>query len=194
MRLFLFMAAFLLSLSVYAQMQAPEGVPPHASMETGVIEGTLYKLGEKGAKNPFPDQTVVIMVFQNGQRVLMLDKETDKKGKFSFKNIFADPSFAYAVGSMIGSEVYVLPDLQLKPGQGKITVDFPIGPGSPHLVQTMSGGAPPGDPSMMSAASDGDKTPYSTQSMGHPYQKVTIALTIFVLFLAVRTYRARKVS
>ncbi|MDO8519082.1 MAG: hypothetical protein Q7T11_02835 [Deltaproteobacteria bacterium] len=180
MRLSFLILLLLSSVAVRAQMASP----PHANAETGVIEGTLKPL--------HVGHTVVLMVFQNGQRVLMLDKETDAQGKFSFKNIFADPSYAYAVGAMVGNQVYVMPDLKLKPGEKKITVEFPIGPGSPYLMPAESASPAPGDQAMAPQASDA-KTPFSTK-WGTPYQKVAVLLSLFVLFLALRFYRAKKSS
>lgn len=183
-------------------MQMP-GAPaaPHAPTDTGVIEGTLFVTDAQGKKAAHPTHPVVIMVFQNGQRILMLDKATDEKGHFVFKNIFSDPSYTYAVGSMVENSVYVLPDLRLKKGEKKITVDFTVGPGSPYLVPSapetapqgnMEGMAPQANMGGMAPSEHDHNAPVKKGSA--PYQKVAIGLSLFVLFLGYRLYRAKKAS
>ncbi|QQR81346.1 MAG: hypothetical protein IPJ69_04235 [Deltaproteobacteria bacterium] len=121
----------------------PQGMPPMGQMpqfqgmKTGVFNGTLVTKEASGKKTPVVGQTVVILVFQNGQRMLMLNKKTDEKGQFQFKNIFIDPSFSYQIGTMWNQNLYVIPELHLEENQKEKKIEFLIGEGSPYFVSTM---------------------------------------------------------
>ena len=168
-------------------------MPPHEGVENGVINGKLFELHEGKKQTLFAHHTVVIMVFKDGQRILMLDKETDDQGNFSFKNIFTDPSFAYAIGSMIDNNVYVMSDLHLKPGAKQLSVEFPIGPGSSYFMSQMSNGAAPGDQGMPPSA-DAPAPPEDSASslFDKPYQKAAVGLSFLVLLLAFSFWRSKK--
>lgn len=189
MKKYFFLPLVLFSLSVWAQMG---GVPPHQGVETGLIEGQLSELHEGGKKTPFANHTVVIMVFKDGQRILMLDKETDAKGHFTFKNIFTDSAYVYAIGSMIENNVYVMSDLHLKPGEKSLAVDFPIGPGSPYFMQEMSQGTAPADQGMVPSAEAVEPPSSSPSLLDKPYQKAAVALSFLVVLLAISFSRPKK--
>ncbi len=166
------------------------------TVETGVLRAKLYHASDK---SPLGSQDVVIMVFQNGERVLMLNKKTDAKGIVVFKNIFADPDFTYAIGAMEGEKPYVIPSLQLKPGEKELSVDLPIGPGSPYDASQMmtgnQGGSTPGDPGMAPSSSGGENPQFTVSSfLGTTDQKIAMTLSLFVfivfVLLAARGKRA----
>lgn len=157
------------------------------TVETGILKAKLYHVQDS---SPLADQEVVIMVFQNGERVLMLNKKTDSKGIVVFKNIFADPAFTYAIGTMEGDKPYVIPSLALKSGSKEISLELPVGEGSPFDASQMM------TPSGMAPSSSGGAKPQFTVSsfLGTVDQKIaiTLSLLVFVVFvlLAARGKRA----
>lgn len=189
----------LLFLHSSAWAQSPPVVAPHMQkgVKTGVIEGRVFtKLG--GQKNNVPEQAVALMVFHEGTRVLMLDKMTDANGKFQFKNIFQDPDYSYALGVIYEDVLHVISNIQLSQGQSTLDIPFQVGEGSPFVVDKAPLGGPEGDkgidPSMVPKASQ-EKTPFSVKSVIHPYQKLALFLSAFViLFAGVLYFRTKKVS
>lgn len=209
MRFLNIMLLFLLALiasPAHAQMM-PTGdmkaVMP--DVPRGRFEGQVMFLeGEK--KKPMAHQTVALMVFQNGERILMLNKQTDEKGRFEFKNIFRDPSFTYAIGSMHEEQVYVLPKLGLLPSEESKTVELVVGAGSPHLMAAMvPGAAGAGGPAAEAGSQDmgmgggmapragSGKAPFSAHSiLGQSHQKVALFLSLAVILLAFYFAKSKK--
>ncbi len=115
----------------FAAMAQP--MMPQMGFKTGVFNGNLFTQ-EGDGKIAVKNHPVAIMVFQNGERVLMLDKTTDEKGHFEFGNIFRDPSFSYTFGTMLDEQLYLLTGLQLGADEEKKNVDFMVGKNSPNFV------------------------------------------------------------
>lgn len=210
---------FVLLLSVGgAQAQPPmegmaEGMPPMAQMpqfqgmEMGIFDGTLVETKGAGKKAPVPGHAVAIVIFQNGQRVLMLNKKTDEQGRFQFKNIFMDPSYSYLIGTMWNGKLYEMHDLKLKKGEKVRKIEFLIGEGSPHgaadvsppleepveaapqaPVEPAPEARPPGPSDLMRAAAPAPGSAEGAFSVGsyweHPYQKIAIVLSGIVALAA----------
>jgi len=169
---------------------------PDLGFKTGILRGFLYEKIE-GQKKAVADQSVAIMVFQNGQRVLMLDKKSDEKGYFEFKNIFRDMAFKYTLGAMNKDHLYLINDLQMKEDQESLFVEFEIGLQSKNLVpdsvvaqiqqeagngssEATAGGVPDGSMSM------GNETVSKTanQVLLGPSKKVALVLSGLVLVYA----------
>lgn len=151
--------------------------------EIGILKAKLYRIQDN---SPLANQEVVIMVFQNEERVLMLNKKTDAKGIVVFKNIFADSAFTYAVGTMEGEKPYVIPSLSLKPGNKEISVELPVGEGSPYdASQMMMEGErriSPGDPGMAPSSSGGENPQFTASSfLGTIDQKIAMTLSLLVI-------------
>ena len=133
MKKLFFLIFFIWIANAHAQMSGamPENIMP--GVERGKLEGVLVEKNKKSEK-PMAGEPVALMVFQNGQRILMLDKKTDDKGRFLFRNIFKDSSFVYALGYMRDQELYVMTDLKILPGGNDLNVKFVVGEGSPYRV------------------------------------------------------------
>ncbi|HSA60478.1 MAG TPA: hypothetical protein VLJ37_12435 [bacterium] len=201
------LAGFLLLLLSFpkggAQAQQPmggmaEGMPPMAQMpqfqgmQMGVFDGTLVEMKGGGKKAPVPGQTVAIVVFQNGQRVLMLNKKTDEQGRFQFKNIFMDPSFSYLIGTMWNGKLYEMTDLGLKEGEKERKIELSVGEGSPYWVtdvkppqeepaEAEAEALPQGPSDLMRASSPPPASAEGAFSVGsyweYPYQKIALVLS-----------------
>ena len=79
LKFFLFFSLFFLSQKVLAQMPEFQGI------EKGVLQGRVLFMDTKA---PMPSQAIVIIAYFDGNRILMLDKQTDANGRFEFQNIF----------------------------------------------------------------------------------------------------------
>jgi len=198
MRYLILMIILLLPVSAMAQSGM---MPQHLAKgkETGFIRGTLVTKNKKGQEQPVREFKVAIMVFYQGQRVLILDKTTDKKGRFEFKNIFKDADYVYALGAIFKDKLFIYPNLSLDSSRKALEVRFQIGEGSPHEVQD----ANLSRMGQNSLPNQGATVPMS--SMANPksslnvsgiwkesYQKVALFLSVIVIFLG-GLYAFRKV-
>ncbi|MBX7149611.1 hypothetical protein K1X76_11080 [bacterium] len=195
--IFFFIFCFF-SWSAVAQMP-PAGSMPPMFMGKGFIEGTLYKM-EKGKKQVLTDHPIGIMVFQNGQRLLTLDKKTDANGNFKFKNIKQEDGFSYVLGVIENDKLYVMSDITLTPAQDVFKADFNVGEGSPYLMEDVDLHAAQAEANAESASPNEADTPAMTGQMGSgessksalsvaspwekPHQKLAILLSVFVLGLS----------
>lgn len=189
-KLFL-IALFLCVTNAHAQPQGPMAGNILPGVERGKILGVLVEK-EKGAQKPMGGQSIALMVFQNGQRILVLDKNTDEKGNFVFGNIFKDSSYTYALGYMREQELYVMPDLQIKPGGVDLNVQFIIGAGSPYRIaqeemnqamnasQGENGGVDLG----MSSSAGGAASFSAMGKWADSYQTLALVLSGLVLLLS----------
>ena len=138
---------------LYAQ-QVPTEASPHEMPNvenTGEIVGTLFTQNEKGEKTPAPQQKVSLLVFNNDQQVLMLEKPTDQNGHFHFKNIFRDPAFSYGLGLMYNDDLFVYPRFHLEKNEIIKKIEFHVGQGSPYqrdLESMMKQKSPAARPSL----------------------------------------------
>lgn len=114
---------------LYAQMPAELANKPK-----GILNGKLTHKMSNNEIKVLSDHKVAMMVFFQGQRILLLDKSTDKEGKFSFSNIFQDPDYKYALGAVVDGKLYVYPKIGLELGQDKIEVNFEVGENSSYYV------------------------------------------------------------
>lgn len=149
-------------------------------MKTGVLTGQAYEM-ENGKKVPLANHSIAIMVFQNGERVLMLDKTTDAKGAFKFQNIFRHADFVYSLGILHDENLFVIPEIQLQENEESKAIDFQVGKGSPYLVDTKHTASQATDIAMPSGS--GGITPFSVKGWTHSHQKVALILSAFVLLL-----------
>lgn len=181
-----------LSAGFAAAQQPAAGMPPHAGAAmpnmgpTGVVEGSLFSLDSKGKKQPVAGQTVAMMVFENGQQVLMLEKTTDAQGKFIFKNIFKNKAYAYGFGTMYQDSLYVYPHFSLGDKEDVKAVAFQIGNGSPYARDLASMGMPPKAEESAQAPAMG-KAPEQhghDNSWSKPYQQMATVLGVLVLMAA----------
>lgn len=99
----------------------------------GVFKGRLVMV-DGASKREMADHPIAMVVFRGPEKVLMLDKKTDAKGRFEFKNIFQDAGFSYALGVMDDNRIYLFTQPGLKSGEKERSFDFEIGPQSPYLV------------------------------------------------------------
>lgn len=184
--------------SVSAQ-QSSKPDEPHAGGgmpdmgKTGVIEGTVFSVNDKGQKTPVLGQEITMIIFNEGQQVLMLKKTTDEKGQYVFKNIFHDQAFAYGFGTMYEENLYVFPRLSLGPDEDSKKIDFQVGVGSPYLRDPATMGMKPdggGNPAMGTPAASKDMSASGTDKHAHdnsfsrPYQFVAMGLGVVVLLIA----------
>lgn len=184
----------LLAVSITANAAPPpKGVMPHfEGMETGLIEGTIFNVDAAGKRTPLADQPIAIIVFKDGKRILMVDKKADAKGAFTVQNVFKDPSFVYALGTLFEEKLYVLPNIQVKKGEDKKTVEFAVGAGSPYQVDDANHpqmnaqqGAASTPVDMGMPAGDQAKSEFSVASaFSHAHQKSALFLCGLVLVLA----------
>ncbi|OGQ07526.1 MAG: hypothetical protein A3G32_01220 [Deltaproteobacteria bacterium RIFCSPLOWO2_12_FULL_40_28] len=166
-------------------------------MEMGRLEGDLFAIDSTGEKKFLPNHEVMIKVYRQNDELLSLNKHTDEKGHFIFKNIFKDPAFEYALGFYHEGQLFVINGLKLEKGKDAINVDFRVGEGSPYLVpeeiinaqmeqqaasQGMSG-MPAGQ------ASPAKKT--ASGSLKQSPQKV-VALFLFLVVLVVFLYLMKR--
>lgn len=178
-----------------AMAQDPSNaMPPIQGMEVGLLQGNLFVEKTPGKKEVLPDFVVALMVFQDGKRILMLDKKTDAKGFFEFKNIFKDPAYTYTVGTIYEDMLYLIPNLTLKKEDKVLKVDFVVGPKSPHLVGSaseMMKGAP-AEQGTQATPNSPRITPTVKKHdfMSQHHQKLALGLSIlaivFVVYLARR--------
>ena len=171
----------LLSLKVQAQQPPPHMDSVMPGVEKGILDGVLVVSDEGKKEKPIPNQAVVLMVFQNGERILMLNKETDAAGKFQFKNIFKDEQFEYALGTMVEEQPYLMSGIRMNKSQESLQVRFVVGKGSPYKIDRAASEheheeASPGSMQGMNAASN-TRTPLTAQSFwAKSYQKMAIIL------------------
>lgn len=192
------------SVPVSYSLAQPMGtdVPHTQGIEMGEIEGTLFTLDKKGKKTPLSGNKVAIIVFRNGQRILMLDKTTDQKGVFTFKNIFKDPSYSYALGALFEDIPYLFSPIQLSEKEDKKVVSFQVGAGSPYKMEGMpdQGQGPqrtesrPSNTVNFMAPPSGSVEPHRTvpSVLSHPYQRIALSLSILVLILAWYLYTSTR--
>lgn len=178
MRRFIFTFFILLIIPAGVKSQSP-AMPPHAEegKETGIIQGVLFSLTKDGKRKILPSHKITIIISRKGRRVLTLDKKTDDKGHFHFKNIFSDPDFSYALGAISGKKMYVVPDIKLKKGETSRDVEFRVGEGSPYEIEhDMATSMSSGQPSKRVRHSVGE-------TWSHAYRDIAIALAIIVILL-----------
>ncbi len=174
----------LFAVSAEAASNMPAGRAPmmealFKDVPRGVFKGRL--LLEEG-KKILPDHPIAMVVFQGSQKLLMLDKTTDSKGLFEFKNIFKDASFSYALGVMHEGRIYLFTQPGLNKDEDVRTFDFEIGPKSPYLIpeELMNIEATNEGMPLTNAAVD-----YTvSEAWGRQYQMVTWTLGGLVLLLA----------
>lgn len=158
-------------------------------VKRGFFRGRVYFQDEKGGKNYLDAQTVALMVHEDGKQVLMLDKKTNEKGEFEFKNIFRDPRFQYALGTSYNDQLYVITGLSLGEDEESREIDFLVGGVSPYLVDleelhSQGAGSSSVDVGMPSSVLL-QKAPFSVEGgILYPYQKIALALCGMVLSLA----------
>lgn len=128
--LLLLMPSFALHAEQMPPQTSPHEMPGVAN--TGEIAGVLFTQNEKGTKTPLTQQQVSLIVFNNNQQVLMLEKTTDQNGHFHFKNIFRDPAFSYGLGLSYNNDLFVYPRFQLDKNEAIKKIEFQVGTGSPY--------------------------------------------------------------
>lgn len=197
MKMYRFLIVLLVSLTgsvlALAQSNSPASAAKHTmpGMENaGSIEGFVFEQDANGQKKPVTGQEVVMMVFQNSKQVLMLNKNTDDKGLFVFKNIFHDAAFSYGFGTVYQEKLYVLPRLQLTQDKEAKKVDFRVGEGSPLFrdpatMGMRAGGAKsdqaPAMESPSAAASQHGND--HNQNWNQPFQKLALIFCVVVALL-----------
>lgn len=156
---------------------------------TGIIEGTLFIQDEGGKKTFLSNHRVILVVFYQGERILMLDKTTDTKGFFKFGNIFQDPDYSYAVASMLDDSLYVISDIGLEQGEESKNVDLWVGFGSPYFMVDVSNLETPKASSMQQGSmglADSQKAEYSVSARwAKSYQQMALVLSAVVLVLVI---------
>lgn len=156
---------------------------------TGIIEGTLFIQDEGGKKTFLSNSRVILVVFYQGERILMLDKTTDAKGFFKFGNIFQDPNYAYALVSMLDNSLYVIPDLGLARGEDKKVVEFWIGAGSSYFMANISDMEDSLESPMQQGSmglAESQKAQYSVSTRwAKTYQQMAMVLSAIVLVLVI---------
>ncbi len=197
-----FMSLVLLQFAGPVSAQTDPSAQPHSGGampdmgKTGIIEGTVFSSSMRGQKTPVAGQEVSMLIFNNGQQVLMLKKVTDEKGVFTFKNIFMNPEFAYGFGTMYQDNLYVFPRLSLKEGEDVKKIDFQIGDGSPYwrdpatMGMNQGGGEAPamdspqsmpmGSPTM-GGGGEPSHNAHDDTSWSKPYQYMAAVLGVIVL-------------
>ena len=182
----------------FAQMPPPGTMPP-MGMGKGRIVGMLYSVDKAGKKTPLVDYPVGIMVFQNGQRMLTLDKKTGTKGEFTFKNIKQEDGFTYVLGVIENEKLYVMSDIALKPSEDVFKADFRVGEGSPYLMEDVDlhaaqagdvapEGAPPAMSGQMGSGTSSKSALSVEKVLGHPHQKLAVLLGVLVLAMGFYFY------
>lgn len=183
MRRFIFVFFVFLMIPAGVKSQTP-AVSPHAEegKETGIIQGVLFSIAENGKRKILPSHKVTIIISRQGRGVLTLDKETDDKGHFNFKNIFSDPDFSYALGAIFDKKMYVVPDIKLKKGEMSHDVEFRVGEESPYEIEhdmaaSMGSGMDPGGKPIKRVSHS------AGQAWSDAYRDVAVALSIIVILL-----------
>lgn len=197
--LFFFCAGVALAQPVMGQQ--PGAPSDHSGMpnfgDTGVIEGELFTLDSAGKKTPVKQQEVAMLIFNNDQQVLMLKKTSDDQGKFTFKNIFKDPAYAYGFGTQNEDGLFIYPRVSLNAKESTKQIAFQVGENSPYKRDPASMGMPPaggkesGDssagpmnggapaPGGMSGRAEHDT------SWGRAYQMLALGLSLLVVVLVI---------
>lgn len=191
---FIFVLFMLCVGSNFVLAQPSKMDPPHAAGgmpdmgKTGVIEGKVFSMDAQGQKKPVSGQEITMLIFNEGQQVLMLKKITDEKGGFVFKNIFQNQSFAYGFGTLFEEKLYVFPRFSLGTGEDVRKIDFQIGDGSPYFRDPATMGMKPdgeGSPSaggVMPSGAEGEHA--HDNSWSKPYQLMAIGLGVLVAIAA----------
>jgi hypothetical protein len=159
----------------------------HNTKKTGLIQGTLVFQDENKKKSPIPNHKVTMVIFQNNQQVLMLDKSTDNKGLFVYKNIFIDPDFKYAFGSIYKKNLYIFPKFSLEKSEIKKEIKFLIGKDSPYLKNEMLGKLPQNNSSMNKAVKEkkhNHKKPAHNPNWDKPFKQFALVLSGLVILLS----------
>lgn len=170
-----------------------------AEMAKGQLVGEIFTEDGNGKRAPVGGQTLNLVVLQNGEPVLKLQKVSDKEGKFLFKNIFDDPAFEYAIEASYEGYVHLMLHLHLAPGADRIEAPFRVGEGSPYRVAQIpydsgaSAEGPGGMPElgMMPEGGEAQLPPPPSAGPVSPdfvkkgsFQKVAVGLSILVALLA----------
>lgn len=182
--LFLFL---LQTMTAVAMPTASKDAPHDMDIkDAGIITGTIFSTDEKGGKKPLVGQKVSIVIYKDGQQVLVLEKQTDQKGKFEFKNIFKDPTFAYDFVTVYNEALFVYPHVHLKPEEKMKEIDFEVGENSPYKTEQDAQGstesAPP--PGMGLEDSTAHNMPITNPKWARPFQTFALALCAVVLLFA----------
>lgn len=155
----------------------------------GIIEGKLFTQNNQRKKTFLNGHRVVLVVFYQGERILMLDKTTDPQGFFKFGNIFQDPDYAYALVSMLDDSLYVIPDIRLARGEDKKVVEFWIGAGSSYFMANISDVEGSLESPMQQGSmglAESQKTEYSVSARwAKTYQQMALVLSAVVLVLVI---------
>lgn len=177
---------FILAASFNVQAQPPPSMQEvFPGMEMGELRGNVWTTDARGTKKFLSNFEVALVVFHNGQQVLALHKPTDAEGAFTFKNIFKDPSFEFAIGVLYEDKPYVMEGLHLEPQQDFLKVDFPVGEGSPYLVSQNIIDEETKTDLNMPPPSSTVKGSFSVKKIwGEPYQKTALFLSLGVVLLA----------
>lgn len=190
----LFCAWLLCATSTLAQPVSGEPMMQMPDMgKTGVVEGTVFTVDGLGQKKPVVGQEIKMIIFNNGQQVLMLSKTADEKGQFSFKKIFQNPEFEYGFGTFYEENLYVLPRFSLADGEDVKKIAFQIGAGSPYFRDMASMGIPSDASEVlpsMPQPNGGTEMPSSGEKQNHdtswskPYQSLAVVLGVLVAIAA----------
>jgi hypothetical protein len=179
-----FILMITLSLEIYAQMPANLANKPK-----GKLVGELIYQGRDGTIEKAAGRKVALMVFFKGQRVLMLDKDTDQEGRFEFSNVFKDPDYQYAVGAIFEDKLFVYPNITMPNDKEEIKIEFLIGENSPYKISeditNQARKIATGEINQpMSSNSENQIQPTVLLSRSQA-KNLTIILSVLILFLAI---------
>lgn len=107
----------------------PQAKSPHDEgvAVPGIIVGTL-----SDGKAPLAGHAVRLEILHGDELALTINKTTDEKGIYQFKNIFQTPEFSYAVSAEHEGKNYRTQFASLKEGQGTLKLDLMVGGAAPE--------------------------------------------------------------
>lgn len=189
-KLFIFLFCVFLPLSALAQTSTVPTSPHTSSSErSGFFEGFLFTKNENNEKAGVSNHPVTIIIYQNNQQVLTIDKNTDSLGRFTFKNIIKTPDFAYEFGTVYQNNIYIYSKTRLRPTETTKNIDFFVGNASPYKQDSIQSKAPPS----ANNASRQNLDPVDADWF-RPFKIITLILCGTVVLLALYFYFAKNES